>query len=105
MKTITLLTALLPLASAVAEEPTLSPEMVSASEVISTQENQTYTYVRCWYRTSYSKDDPATDWEWAKTKMVATSPLTATGGAPFHLKTCSTPTRRKTLSVSVVKQH
>lgn len=65
-KTITLLTALLPLASAVAEEPTLSPEMVSASEVISTQENQTYTYVRCWYRTSYSKDDPATDWEWAK---------------------------------------
>ncbi|MFW1308546.1 thermolabile hemolysin, partial [Vibrio parahaemolyticus] len=65
-KTITLLTALLPLASAVAEEPTLSPEMVSPSEVISTQKNQTYTYVRCWYRTSYSKDDPATDWEWAK---------------------------------------
>ena len=40
--------------------------MVSASEVVSTQENQTYTYVRCWYRTSHSKDDAATDWKWAK---------------------------------------
>lgn len=65
-KTITLLTALLPLASAIAEEPTLSPAMVSAAEVVSAQENQTYTYVRCWYRTSHSKDDAATDWKWAK---------------------------------------
>lgn len=65
-RTITLLTALLPFASAIAEQPALSPEKVSASEVISAQENQTYTYVRCWYRTSYSKDDVATDWEWAK---------------------------------------
>ncbi|MGV0560476.1 thermolabile hemolysin, partial [Vibrio harveyi] len=66
-KTITLLSALLlPLSFAHAAEPTLSPEMVSASQVRSAQAKQTYTYVRCWYRTSYSKDEPATDWEWAE---------------------------------------
>ncbi|WP_045497773.1 SGNH/GDSL hydrolase family protein [Vibrio hyugaensis] len=66
-KTITLLSALLlPLNLAHAAESTLSPEMISASQVRSTQDKQTYTYVRCWYRTSYSHDDPATDWEWAE---------------------------------------
>ncbi|YCO01354.1 SGNH/GDSL hydrolase family protein [Vibrio sp. VNB-15] len=66
-KTITLLSALLlPLNLAHAAESTQSPEMISASQVRSTQEKQTYTYVRCWYRTSYSHDDPATDWEWAE---------------------------------------
>lgn len=28
--------------------------------------NNTYTYVKCWYRTSISHDEPATDWVWAK---------------------------------------
>ncbi|MEC6831263.1 SGNH/GDSL hydrolase family protein [Photobacterium toruni] len=28
--------------------------------------NNTYTYVKCWYRTSISNDEPATDWVWAK---------------------------------------
>ncbi|GLR05347.1 thermolabile hemolysin [Vibrio hyugaensis] len=66
-KTITLLSALLlPLNLAHAAESTLSPEIISASQVRSTQDKQTYTYVRCWYRTSYSHDDPATDWEWAE---------------------------------------
>ncbi|PQJ71116.1 thermolabile hemolysin [Vibrio jasicida] len=66
-KTITLLSALLlPLNLTHAAESTLSPEMISASQVRSTQDKQTYTYVRCWYRTSYSHDDPATDWEWAE---------------------------------------
>ncbi|MFH0289178.1 SGNH/GDSL hydrolase family protein [Vibrio owensii] len=66
-KTITLLSALLlPLSLAHADEPSLTPEMVSASQVRSAQAKQTYTYVRCWYRTSYSEDEPATDWEWAE---------------------------------------
>ncbi|SKC32537.1 Thermolabile hemolysin precursor [Photobacterium piscicola] len=28
--------------------------------------NNTYTYVKCWYRTSVSHDEPAADWVWAK---------------------------------------
>lgn len=27
--------------------------------------NETYTYVRCWYRPAQTHDDSATDWEWA----------------------------------------
>ncbi|MCW8334751.1 SGNH/GDSL hydrolase family protein [Vibrio paucivorans] len=61
---------LLPISLAVAAETQpmqgLSPEMVTAAQVRSVQSKQTYTYVRCWYRTSYSTDDPATDWEWAE---------------------------------------
>ncbi|PSU74908.1 SGNH/GDSL hydrolase family protein [Photobacterium phosphoreum] len=30
--------------------------------------SNTYTYVKCWYRTSVSHDEPATDWVWAKNK-------------------------------------
>jgi len=37
-----------------------------SSQVLSSNKNQSYTYVRCWYRTNVGHDDPATDWEWAK---------------------------------------
>ncbi|EMQ2876391.1 SGNH/GDSL hydrolase family protein [Vibrio navarrensis] len=61
-----LLGALLPLASAVAAEPALSPESITTAQVVSTQNKQTYTYVRCWYRTGNSHNDSATDWQWAQ---------------------------------------
>ncbi|KOO15794.1 thermolabile hemolysin [Vibrio xuii] len=64
-RTMILLSALLPL-TATASETSISPEMVSSAQVESARSNQTYTYVRCWYRTSYSLDEPATDWEWAE---------------------------------------
>ena len=41
-------------------------DLPNAAEVRSKQQKQTDTYVRCWYRTSYSHNDPATDWEWAE---------------------------------------
>ena len=41
-------------------------DLPTSAEVRSKQQKQTDTYVRCWYRTSYSHDDPATDWEWAE---------------------------------------
>lgn len=65
-RTMTLLSALLPLSFASASEELTTPEMISPAQVVSAQSKQTYTYVRCWYRTSYSKNDPATDWEWAE---------------------------------------
>ncbi|EJU9787383.1 SGNH/GDSL hydrolase family protein [Vibrio vulnificus] len=67
MKKITiLLGALLPFTSAVADEPALSPEAITSAQVFSTQSKETYTYVRCWYRTGNSHDESATDWEWAE---------------------------------------
>lgn len=66
-KTITLLSALLlPLNLAHAADSSEPSYQLNASEVRSAQQKQTYTYVRCWYRTSYSHDDPETDWEWAE---------------------------------------
>ncbi|WCP68768.1 SGNH/GDSL hydrolase family protein [Vibrio tubiashii] len=47
-----------------AEQPT-TPEAVTAAYAASVQSNQTYTYVRCWYRPAQTHDDPATTWEWA----------------------------------------
>ncbi len=44
----------------------LNIQGVSASNTSQVQANQTYTYVRCWYRPAHNHDDPSTDWEWAK---------------------------------------
>lgn len=55
----------------------LFPFATTASDNVQHPENQpliqkvnhssnTYTYVKCWYRTSVSHDEPATDWVWAK---------------------------------------
>ncbi|ASU24330.1 thermolabile hemolysin [Vibrio qinghaiensis] len=66
MKLMTLLiTAILPLSMAVAENTDTTSEPVTAYDVMSAQNRQTYTYVRCWYRPAGNHDDPATDWEWA----------------------------------------
>ncbi|MDC5704792.1 SGNH/GDSL hydrolase family protein [Vibrio europaeus] len=47
-----------------AEQPT-TPEAVTAAYAASVQNDETYTYVRCWYRPAQTHDDPATSWEWA----------------------------------------
>ncbi|NAX46033.1 thermolabile hemolysin [Photobacterium halotolerans] len=38
---------------------------LSAAQIEQVQGNNTYTYVRCWYRPAQTHDDPATTWEWA----------------------------------------
>lgn len=48
-----------------AQETPLTAEAISAAQVSSAQESETYTYVRCWYRPHTSHDDSASDWEWA----------------------------------------
>lgn len=58
-----LLTLLFPVA-AYASEPVTS-EAITLAQVSSVQADQTYTYVRCWYRPHNNHDDPATTWEWA----------------------------------------
>ncbi|MGF1734478.1 SGNH/GDSL hydrolase family protein [Photobacterium satsumensis] len=68
-----LLTLLLPV-SAYASEPIthetitterITPEAITSAQVSNIQADQTYTYVRCWYRPHFNHDDPATTWEWA----------------------------------------
>ncbi|MCL1125758.1 SGNH/GDSL hydrolase family protein [Shewanella surugensis] len=39
--------------------------ILSAKEVSATQEDETKTYVKCWYRTDDNHNQAATDWEWA----------------------------------------
>ncbi len=64
------LSSLLPLAvtlttasASATESPLLSYHSLSHEEMMA--QAPTYTYVRCWYRTSHSTDEVATDWEWA----------------------------------------
>lgn len=52
-------------APAFAESP-VTPESLSLSDVQNIQADETYTYVRCWYRPHFTHDDAATDWEWAR---------------------------------------
>ncbi|OAJ94224.1 SGNH/GDSL hydrolase family protein [Vibrio bivalvicida] len=47
-----------------AEQP-ITPEAVTAAYAATVQNDETYTYVRCWYRPAQTHDDPATSWEWA----------------------------------------
>lgn len=56
-----LLSSLFSAASLQAAEAPLS----MAAQESKAQQNDTYTYVRCWYRPDASHDDSATDWEWA----------------------------------------
>lgn len=61
-----LLSVTLPIGTSVTPTPTFAiPETVQANYSVAPTGRQTYTYVRCWYRTSHSTDDPATDWQWA----------------------------------------
>lgn len=67
MKKLTiLLSAILPFTVTAATETVVVPESITAAQVSGVQGKETYTYVRCWYRTSNSHDDSASDWEWAK---------------------------------------
>ena len=50
------------------EEIPVTPESITAAQVMNTQASETYTYVRCWYRTDATHDSPGTDWEWAEDK-------------------------------------
>jgi thermolabile hemolysin len=67
MTKITLLALLLSFAgTSLAQEVRLTPEAITASQVSLTQNANTYTYIRCWYRPHTNHNDPSTDWEWAK---------------------------------------
>lgn len=66
MKNMTFALALLmPFASVAAEKDIMTPESITSAQIAQAQGSQTYSYVRCWYRTDVSHDSPATDWEWA----------------------------------------
>ena len=66
MKKTLILAGSLLAAPAFADDLPMAPEAVSASYAAEVQANQTYTYVRCWYRPTQNHDDPSTDWEWAR---------------------------------------
>ncbi|WP_237363563.1 SGNH/GDSL hydrolase family protein [Vibrio marisflavi] len=46
-----------------ADPPPIEP--ITTSNSLLGQSNETYTYVRCWYRPAQSHDDSTTSWEWA----------------------------------------
>ncbi|MEZ8012840.1 MULTISPECIES: SGNH/GDSL hydrolase family protein [Vibrio] len=56
----------LPFGAYAAEDSIPTPESITSAQVFGTQGSETYSYVRCWYRTDASHDSPATDWKWAK---------------------------------------
>ncbi|CAK2798361.1 Thermolabile hemolysin [Vibrio crassostreae] len=67
MKNTALILALtMPFGAYAAEDPIPTPESITSAQVLSTQGSETYSYVRCWYRTDASHDSAATDWKWAK---------------------------------------
>jgi len=65
MKNALLLASSLIAVPAVSAELPTTPEAVTAAYAASVQNDETYTYVRCWYRPAQTHDDPATSWEWA----------------------------------------
>lgn len=67
MKNSLLLLSLFSLSLHAAESP-VNADAISSAQVNSVQDSETYTYVRCWYRTGASHNDSATDWEWALDK-------------------------------------
>ncbi|MEZ8686708.1 SGNH/GDSL hydrolase family protein [Vibrio splendidus] len=67
MKNTALILALtIPFGAYAAEDSIPTPESMTSAQVLSTQGSETYSYVRCWYRTDASHDSAATDWKWAK---------------------------------------
>ncbi|WP_026084460.1 MULTISPECIES: SGNH/GDSL hydrolase family protein [unclassified Vibrio] len=67
MKNTALILALtMPFGAYAAEDSIPTLESMTSAKVLSTQGSETYSYVRCWYRTDASHDSPATDWKWAK---------------------------------------
>ncbi|MEZ9883929.1 SGNH/GDSL hydrolase family protein [Vibrio splendidus] len=67
MKNTALILALtIPFGAYAADDSISTPESMTSAQVLSTQGSETYSYVRCWYRTDASHDSAATDWKWAK---------------------------------------
>ena len=67
MKNTALILALtIPFGAYAADDSIPTPESMTSAQVLSTQGSETYSYVRCWYRTDASHDSAATDWKWAK---------------------------------------
>ena len=67
MKNTALILALsIPFGAHAAEDSIPTPESITSAQVLKTQGEQTYSYVRCWYRTDASHDSSATDWQWAR---------------------------------------
>ncbi|PTP34816.1 thermolabile hemolysin [Vibrio splendidus] len=67
MKNTALILALtIPFGAYAADDSIPTPESMTSAQVLSTQGSETYSYVRCWYRTDASHDSAATDWRWAK---------------------------------------
>ncbi|WP_029405103.1 SGNH/GDSL hydrolase family protein [Vibrio splendidus] len=67
MKNTALILALtIPFGAYAADDSIPTPESMASAQVLSTQGSETYSYVRCWYRTDASHDSAATDWKWAK---------------------------------------
>ncbi|CAK4075725.1 SGNH/GDSL hydrolase family protein [Vibrio sp. 16] len=65
MKHTLLLASIFATMPALADTLPTTPEAVTAAYSQSVQDNQTYTYVKCWYRPAQTHDDPASTWEWA----------------------------------------
>ncbi|MEF1174355.1 SGNH/GDSL hydrolase family protein, partial [Vibrio sinaloensis] len=65
MKHTLLLASIFATMPALADTLPATPEAVTAAYSQSVQDNQTYTYVKCWYRPAQTHDDPASTWEWA----------------------------------------
>ncbi|MFA0668406.1 SGNH/GDSL hydrolase family protein [Vibrio splendidus] len=67
MKNTALILALtIPFGAYAADDSIPTPESMTSAQVLSTQGSETYSYVRCWYRTDASHNSAATDWKWAK---------------------------------------
>ncbi|MEZ8307756.1 SGNH/GDSL hydrolase family protein [Vibrio splendidus] len=67
MKNTALILALtIPFGAYAADDSIPTPKSMTSAQVLSTQGSETYSYVRCWYRTDASHDSAATDWKWAK---------------------------------------
>lgn len=67
MKNTALILALtIPFGAYATEDSVPTPQSITSAQVLSTQGSETYSYVRCWYRTDASHDSPGTDWQWAK---------------------------------------
>ncbi len=80
----------IPFGAYAAEDSIPTPESITSAQVLNTQGSETYSYVRCWYRTDASRIPLLPTGNGQKRKMVITTQSTDIGGLPFLSKTCST---------------
>ena len=103
-KTITLLSALLPFATAHAAEPSLSPEMVTAAQVASAQATKRILMFVVGTEQVIHLTSPRPIGSGQKIQTAVTLQSMATGGVQFLSRTCSTLTHRKASSSSAVNK-